>query len=186
MGITDANQFQRKYYYQYSIGHNSAKSEKVASIATVVRESIVDEQENTENMTTKEKRILLVMRILANLLVAGVIAGAIGIITWRTIATTKTADSSNQPVVVKTAKPNWFQQNELSLDITAITMLAPSLFELIALMEKYHPRTALRIQLGRLLMLYIVKGSTTIIFDAIYGCDIPFKLHLRQCCTVSC
>ena len=54
-------------------------------------------------------------------------------------------------------KTNWFQQNELSLVITAITMIAPSLFEFVSMMEKYHPRTALRIQLGRLLLLYIDK-----------------------------
>ena len=95
----------------------------MASIATVVRESIVDEQENTENMTVKEKRILLAMRIIANILVMVVIAGAVAIITWRTIATTgATKTNATKP----TTSPSWVQQNELSLDITAITMLCKS------------------------------------------------------------
>lgn len=33
-------------------------------------------------------------------------------------------------------------------------MVAPSIFEFIAMMEKYHPRTALRIQLGQGLWLF--------------------------------
>ena len=75
-----------------------------------------------ENMTTKEKRVLIVMRVIANILVAAIIAGAIALITWRTIATTKAPAATTNVTVPKT-KPSWFQQNELSLDITAITML---------------------------------------------------------------
>lgn len=76
-------------------------------------------------MTTKEKRVLLVMRVIANILVAAIIAGAIALITWRTIATTKAPAATTNVTVPKT-KPSWFQQNELSLDITAITMLCKS------------------------------------------------------------
>ena len=71
-------------------------------------------------MTTKEKRVLIVMRVIANILVAAIIAGAIALITWRTIATTKAPAATTNVTVPKT-KPSWFQQNELSLDITAIT-----------------------------------------------------------------
>ena len=71
-------------------------------------------------MTVKEKRILLAMRIIANILVMVVIAGAVAIITWRTIATT---GGASENVTKPTASPSWVQQNELSLDITAITML---------------------------------------------------------------
>ena len=107
------------------IANPETADNKVASIATVVRESIVDEQESSENMTTKEKRVLLVMRVIANILVAAIIAGAIALITWRTIATTKAPAATTNVTVPKT-KPSWFQQNELSLDITAITMLCKS------------------------------------------------------------
>ena len=108
--------------WDFMIANPETADNKVASIATVVRESIVDEQESSENMTTKEKRVLLVMRVIANILVAAIIAGAIALITWRTIATTKAPAATTNVTVPKT-KPSWFQQNELSLDITAITML---------------------------------------------------------------
>ena len=110
--------------WDFMIANPETADNKVASIATVVRESIVDEQENTENMTVKEKRILLAMRIIANILVMVVIAGAVAIITWRTIATTGGASGN---VTKPTTSPSWVQQNELSLDITAITMLCKSL-----------------------------------------------------------
>ena len=111
--------------WDFMIANPETADNKVASIATVVRESIVDEQESSENMTTKEKRVLLVMRVIANILVAAIIAGAIALITWRTIATTKAPAATTNVTVPKT-KPSWFQQNELSLDITAITMLCKS------------------------------------------------------------
>ena len=106
--------------WDFMIANPETADNKVASIATVVRESIVDEQENTDTMTVKEKRILLAMRIIANILVMVVIAGAVAIITWRTIATTGT---TNANATKPTASPSWVQQNELSLDITAITMI---------------------------------------------------------------
>ena len=140
--------------WDFMIANPETADNKVASIATVVRESIVDEQESSgwktlisselypnctrispkydlsltdslENMTTKEKRVLIVMRVIANILVAAIIAGAIALITWRTIATTKAPAATTNVTVPKT-KPSWFQQNELSLDITAITMLCKS------------------------------------------------------------
>uniref|UniRef100_A0A803TC61 Transmembrane channel-like protein n=1 Tax=Anolis carolinensis TaxID=28377 RepID=A0A803TC61_ANOCA len=39
--------------------------------------------------------------------------------------------------------------------VSLITMLAPSAFELIAALEMYHPRTTLRFQLARVLVLYL-------------------------------
>ncbi|KAG2471248.1 TMC3 protein, partial [Polypterus senegalus] len=43
----------------------------------------------------------------------------------------------------------------VSVVVSLITMIAPSAFELIAQLEMYHPRTTLRFQLARVLVLYL-------------------------------
>ncbi|XP_023802089.1 transmembrane channel-like protein 3, partial [Cyanistes caeruleus] len=43
----------------------------------------------------------------------------------------------------------------VSVVVSLITMIAPSAFELVAALEMYHPRTTLRFQLARVLVLYL-------------------------------
>ncbi|KAK2141587.1 hypothetical protein LSH36_1073g00007 [Paralvinella palmiformis] len=47
--------------------------------------------------------------------------------------------------------------------MSLITALYPSIFDLIGLMEKYHPRINLRWQLARILVLYLLNLYTLII-----------------------
>uniref|UniRef100_A0A8D0A2C8 Transmembrane channel-like protein n=1 Tax=Sander lucioperca TaxID=283035 RepID=A0A8D0A2C8_SANLU len=48
-----------------------------------------------------------------------------------------------------------WEKNEVSVVVSLITMIAPSAFELVAQLEMYHPRTSLRFQLARVLVLYL-------------------------------
>lgn len=43
----------------------------------------------------------------------------------------------------------WWKQNETTVVMTVIGSIFPFIFELFGLIEKYHPRKTLRIQLGR-------------------------------------
>eukprot|EP00063_Salmo_salar_P057173 XP_014032008.1 PREDICTED: transmembrane channel-like protein 3 [Salmo salar] len=45
--------------------------------------------------------------------------------------------------------------SQVSVVVSLITMIAPSAFELVAQLEMYHPRTSLRFQLARVLVLYL-------------------------------
>lgn len=48
-----------------------------------------------------------------------------------------------------TDKDTFLKQNAVSITVSFITLVFPNIFELVGKMERYHPRTALRIQLAR-------------------------------------
>ncbi|KAL5011904.1 hypothetical protein ScPMuIL_010455 [Solemya velum] len=116
--------------WDFTIGHHETANNKVASISTTFKESILEEQEN------KRRRIGL--RILANFLVVIVLASSTYLITWLV----SRSRHSNQGT-----DTNFWQENELTVVMTLISTLFPNFFDVISLMEKYHPRTNLRWQL---------------------------------------
>ncbi|XP_042202579.1 transmembrane channel-like protein 3, partial [Callorhinchus milii] len=130
--------------WDYLIGNQETAESKVAAIATTIRESILEEQEKKKS----ENRTLRVfLRILANILVLLCLAGSIYIIYF-------VVDRSQKLEQMKDELTLW-EKNEVSVVVSLITMLAPSAFEIIAALEQYHPRTTLRFQLARVLVLYL-------------------------------
>ncbi|KAM7423493.1 hypothetical protein PAMA_000038 [Pampus argenteus] len=93
------------------------------------------------------KAVLISLRILANILVLLSLAGSIYIIYF-------VVDRSQKLEQEKPELTLW-EKNEVSVVVSLITMIAPSAFELVAQLEMYHPRTSLRFQLARVLVLYL-------------------------------
>lgn len=52
-------------------------------------------------------------------------------------------------VQTKSKEYSYWRQNETSFVMTGISFLFPTCFEILGLLEKYHPRKQLRWQLGR-------------------------------------
>uniref|UniRef100_UPI00358FBF00 transmembrane channel-like protein 3 n=1 Tax=Myxine glutinosa TaxID=7769 RepID=UPI00358FBF00 len=130
--------------WDYLIGSSEAAESKVAAIATTIRESILEEQEKKKS---ENRAVRVCLRILANVLVLLCLAGSIYIIYF-------VVDRSQKLEEMKAQLTLW-EKNEVSVVVSLITMLAPSVFELIATLEQYHPRNMLRFQLARVLVLYL-------------------------------
>ncbi|CAJ0957967.1 unnamed protein product [Ranitomeya imitator] len=130
--------------WDYLIGNPEASESKTAAIVNSIREAILEEQEKRKS---KNLAVTISLRILANILVLLSLAGSIYIIYF-------VVDRSQKLERTKIELSLW-EKNEVSVVVSLITMIAPSAFELVAALEMYHPRTTLRFQLARVLVLYL-------------------------------
>ncbi|XP_019389245.1 PREDICTED: transmembrane channel-like protein 3 [Crocodylus porosus] len=130
--------------WDYLIGNPEAAESKAAAIVNSIREAILEEQEKKKS---KNLAVTISLRIIANILVLLSLAGSIYIIYF-------VVDRSQKLERTKKELTLW-EKNEVSVVVSLITMLAPSAFELVAALEMYHPRTTLRFQLARVLVLYL-------------------------------
>ncbi|KAL4660749.1 transmembrane channel-like protein 3 [Arapaima gigas] len=130
--------------WDFLIGNHEAAESKGAAIVNNIREAIVEEQEKKKETSLLA---LVSLRVLANILVLLSLAGSIYIIYF-------VVDRSQRLEQEKQELTLW-EKNEVSVVVSLITMIAPSAFELVAQLEMYHPRTSLRFQLARVLVLYL-------------------------------
>ncbi|KAF4017878.1 hypothetical protein G4228_009838 [Cervus hanglu yarkandensis] len=94
-----------------------------------------------------KKAVTICLRVVANILVLVSLAGSIYLIYFVVDRSQKLAQSKKELTL--------WEKNEVSVVVSLVTMLAPSAFDLIAALEMYHPRTTLRFQLARVLVLYL-------------------------------
>ncbi|XP_074090091.1 transmembrane channel-like protein 3 [Macrotis lagotis] len=130
--------------WDYLIGNPEAAESKTAAIVNSIREAILEEQEKKKS---KNLAVTICLRIIANILVLLSLAGSIYLIYF-------VVDRSQKLERTKEELTLW-EKNEVSVVVSLITMIAPSAFELVAALEMYHPRTTLRFQLARVLVLYL-------------------------------
>ncbi|XP_069481913.1 transmembrane channel-like protein 2-A [Ambystoma mexicanum] len=129
--------------WDYLIGNPETADNKFASIATSFKESIVDEQENTKDENIHLRRFL---RLLANFLILICLGGS-GYLIYFVV---KRSQKFKQMDDV-----GWYESNEVEIVMSLLSMFCPPLFETIAVMEDYHPRVALKWQLGRIFALFL-------------------------------
>ncbi|XP_036954536.1 transmembrane channel-like protein 2-B [Acanthopagrus latus] len=131
--------------WDYLIGNPETADNKYASITTSFKESIVDEQENQKDENIHLRRFL---RFLANFMIISCLGGS-GYLIYFVV--------KRSQEFAKMGKENlsWFEKNEVEFVMSLLGLVCPPLFETIAELEDYHPRIALKWQLGRIFALFL-------------------------------
>ncbi|XP_061589186.1 transmembrane channel-like protein 2-A [Cololabis saira] len=129
--------------WDYLIGNAETADNKYASITTSFKESIVDEQENQKDENIHLRRFL---RVLANFLITCSLGGS-GYLIYFVVKRSQEFATRDDL--------SWYEKNELELIMSLLGLVCPPLFETIAELEDYHPRIALKWQLGRIFALFL-------------------------------
>ncbi|XP_013788683.1 transmembrane channel-like protein 3, partial [Limulus polyphemus] len=139
--------------WDYMIGHAETAFNKTASLIMSFKEAILEENEKK-----KEERNwkVIILRIIANFMVIILLASS-------AYAVVLVVKRSQEPE----AESSWWRQNEVTCVVSFISIIYPNLFEVIGMLEQYHPRVQLRWQLARILMLYLLNLYTLIL--ALFG-----------------
>ncbi|XP_008287277.1 transmembrane channel-like protein 2-A [Stegastes partitus] len=151
--------------WDYLIGNSETADNKYASITTSFKESIVDEQENQKDENIHLRRFL---RVLANFLILCSLGGS-GYLIYFVVKRSQEFATRDDL--------SWYEKNELELIMSLLGLVCPPLFETIAELEDYHPRIALKWQLGRIFALFL--GNLYTFLFALFD-EVNTKLEEEQ------
>uniref|UniRef100_A0A913HXW6 TMC domain-containing protein n=1 Tax=Strongyloides stercoralis TaxID=6248 RepID=A0A913HXW6_STRER len=141
--------------WDFSIGNSETASNSVMAVVIKLRESIA---ESKIQQKQKLSWLQVVTRVLTNVIIVGMLGASIYIIYF---AVHSSATNTNQNVHDSSA--NLLSKNQVPSIVATITHVFPMIFDLIGKVENFHPRTALRFHLGRVLILYFINYATLII-----------------------
>ncbi|VDN02456.1 unnamed protein product [Thelazia callipaeda] len=147
---TDQYTFTWKLFngWDYTVGNNETASNTTMAIIIKLRESIA---ESRVNLGKTFKPLLFLARLIANAVILAMLAFSIYTISFAV---------QSSEAVEKTG--SLFTKNQVPTIIATITHVFPMIFDLIGQVERYHPRTALRAHLTRVLVLYVLNYITFI------------------------
>lgn len=109
----------------------------------VFREALVEEVEKAKERTKSWK--LITKRALANFLVLFLLLGSAYLVVLVVERSTDVEANS------------WYRQNEITIVMSLISMAVPNLFDIVSLLEEYHPRKAMRWMLARIMVLNLLR-----------------------------
>ncbi|KFD71715.1 hypothetical protein M514_04278 [Trichuris suis] len=136
--------------WDYTIGNPETASNAIMATVTKFREAIM---EHKEKQAEKFRWVRFFLRIVANFIILSMMASS-------TYAIYTVVERSRDIEHDLTATA--LQKIEVPIVVSFITLVFPNLFEMVSKLERFHPRTALRLQLARILVLYFLNFYTLI------------------------
>ncbi|XP_053994834.1 transmembrane channel-like protein, partial [Hylaeus volcanicus] len=149
--------------WDFMIGNTETAHNRMASIVLGFKENLLEEAEKEKDERNWK---IISMRIFVN-------TSVMSLLTLSAYAVIKVVARSAEEL----EQNNWWRQNEITVVMSLITYFFPIFFEILGLLESYHPRKQLRVQLARIMVLNLLNLYSLIF--ALFGKINSMKQDLR-------
>ncbi|XP_031618475.1 uncharacterized protein LOC116337754 isoform X2 [Contarinia nasturtii] len=129
--------------WDYMIGHAETAHNRIASVVLGFKEALLEEAEKKKD---KQNWEIIMRRIFVNILILCLLV----LSAWAVVNVVRRSEGVDP-------NSSYWRQNETSFVMTVISFFFPPCFEILGLLEKYHPRKQLRWQLGRIMLLNLLN-----------------------------
>ncbi|KAJ2954092.1 hypothetical protein O0L34_g2308 [Tuta absoluta] len=129
--------------WDFMIGNAETAHNRIASVILSFKEALLEEAEKKKDV--RNWRIIS-LRALVNVAVVILLVAS----AWAVVTVVTRPEDETKP-------RSWWTENESSTVVTSISIVFPFLFELLGLLEHYHPRKQLRLQLARIMLLNLLN-----------------------------
>ncbi|KAJ8687550.1 hypothetical protein QAD02_023344 [Eretmocerus hayati] len=130
--------------WDFMIGNAETAQNRIGSIVLGLKEALLEESEKHRDERNWK---IISIRIMVNLLVMAMLVVS-------AYAVVEIVERSEN---VRESDSSWWRQNEITVVLTLITYTFPIAFEILGIIESYHPRKQLRLQLGRIMILNLLN-----------------------------
>ncbi|XP_050524111.1 transmembrane channel-like protein isoform X2 [Daktulosphaira vitifoliae] len=139
--------------WDYMIGNEETALNRISSIILGFKEALLEE---AERMKDNRNWKVMALRVFANLNMIWMLGSSSYAVMWA-VARSMEPD----------AESTLWRKNEITVVTNLISNVFPMAFEGLGVLENYHPRTTLRLQLARIMALYLLNLYTLTI--ALFG-----------------
>ncbi|KOB70687.1 Transmembrane channel-like protein [Operophtera brumata] len=149
--------------WDFMIGNAETAHNRIASVVLGFKEALLEEAEKKKDL--RNWRIIS-LRALVNICVVLLLAISAYAVVY---VVSRTDDDSKYR--------SWWRENETTTVVTVISITFPVFFELLGLLEHYHPRKQLRLQLARIMLLNLLNLYSLIfaLFSKIEGMSVALN-----------
>jgi hypothetical protein len=129
---------------------------KQAAVANIIKEEL-RESEEEQKQRTANMCILIIRRLVSNLVILSSLGGSAYLVYFLVQRSEQRKEYNSNDLIAL------FERFELSIALAILRLVGPLAFEKLVIMERWHPRTALKWTLARTTVFYLGNVAVLVI-----------------------
>ncbi|KAH9488993.1 hypothetical protein Btru_041478 [Bulinus truncatus] len=165
--------------WDFSVTNRKGVEKMKGFIVNYFRETI--HEEKFKDSLTKDKKVKLwIIRIVCNIISVGILGGSAYLIYY--VASHTIKPGLNIPTVIN----DFVEKYQLTLIVSGLKVVVPPILSLSLFVERYHPRTQIKVQISRTAVFYV--ANLVVFLASVYSISIecmngtPANSTLPYCC----